>query len=440
MANVQSKRLASGRALMSGLILVALAQGCAAIAGLDALEVVETGDASPSADAAGAGGVDADASQDHAGGAGGVAGAAGASGSTGKGGASGAGGAAPSGGSSGSSGATPAGGSAGQGGAGGLGGTGGTGAQGGSAATGGTGAQGGTGATGGAPGCPVGYECAPSPGAVVDGSSLGWVASKGILALCPPNVVAQKYFDPSDLSAAPPASCSCGCDAPSGSTCGATVECFTNGCNGSSALGKPTLGNCSQLTAVGIGTNYACKATVPYASWSGSCAPKASSSIPPLTSSISACAVDLSTAIACAGGGACVPQALVPGANRCLIIQGLVPVCPSPYTKMSMSYGAYTDTRGCNATSCTCSLPSGSCACSSPDCGVMVFDSPACDQTPGLVPVDGSCKLVPTPMPLQGWGVELVGYAPNVTCAANGQATPTGGVIAGSPVTLCCMP
>ncbi|MBI5535287.1 MAG: hypothetical protein HY898_21345 [Deltaproteobacteria bacterium] len=414
------------------LIAFALLQGCAAIAGLDSLEVKETTDA-------GSGGQAGQAGVGGTAGTAGSAGKAGTSGNAGTAGTAGSAGKAGTGGNAGTAGTAGTGGAAGSAGSAGSTGTGGAAGSAGTAGTAGSTGTGGVAGAAGTSGCPTGYQCAPPPSNAVGDGMIGWIGSAGSSSSCPSDATIAAYYEQNVLDKAEPATCACACSPPPSPTCVSTVTCFAaTACAGSGVSAQQaSTGNCQTQSPPGMNPVYTCQATPPSPYFNGTCSATANTSVVAPSSTLQACLTKLSNAVPCAGGGTCAPAAPSIGTGPCLAIPGALSVCPSPYTQQTVLWQSYNDMRSCSTLACGCSDAAGSCSCSDPDCGVRVNSSSSCNAQSTMVPTTNQCVNVVTPQ--FNWGVELIGYKPNVGCTPSGTAFPTGNVQGSGPITFCCM-
>ena len=228
------------------------------------------------------------------------------------------------------------------------------------------------------------------------------------------------------------ASCTCSCDAPTGTSCGsATLQTHSDKFCLMAPTGSQTVPSmtCTGYT-LGGATNYF-KLIAPTVT-GGSCAPSLAKNIPVATWSTQFRACTSSTPFSSAGCNAdqvCAPRPSAPfDAQICIYTSGSV-ACPtgSSYSNRLLRYASFSDTRDCS--SCSCGAPSGSCGgdvtfaegpgtCGNYNDGVV---STACAQvTPG--------------------SATLVGYAPDpaATCMPSSGLV-TGAVTATQPTTFCCL-
>ena len=141
-----------------------------------------------------------------------------------------------------------------------------------------------------------------------------------------------------------------------------------------------------------------------------------------------ACAVDVPMS-GCGGGQICVP-APPGGFDICLHGEGDLE-CPSGFAK-SLFYTEVEDDRGCEE--CECGPPDAQC-----EAYVVAYSSPACGVPAGSVIAttdEPACFDVPSGIALGSVEASFLAESAG-SCAAGGGA-PTGDVVPGGPVTLCC--
>jgi hypothetical protein len=249
-------------------------------------------------------------------------------------------------------------------------------------------------------------------------------------------------FDPVfDGGASPPtanANCTCGCESPTGVTCGTPVLTFNNKntCHGMNC-GMVSLpqGAC---TDVG-GTGGACSnvsASGATAS-GGSCAPDASTSLPQWNwgTFAKACMPSALPDAGCGAGGQCIPP--LPASfegHVCILNQGTGGCPAGDYSVARVYYGGAQDTRGCS--SCTCGSPPSGADCNA-NAKVVLWATPGCDggATLELSPLPSSCA---TPA-FKTQGATFTTTATGGRCTPVGGG-PTGGIVPQGPVTICCTP
>lgn len=220
----------------------------------------------------------------------------------------------------------------------------------------------------------------------------------------------------------------CKCTPGSGVTCKATLHSVLS-CNGGMQASESELpiGECGAVFS-----GY--QAQVTFAASGGSCTAiggVAQRAPVPWESKTRACGADGLLRTGCADGQICAPDPPSPfRAKHCVSKAGDV-ACPSgAYTDKLVANGV-DDARGCTA--CSCGAPENNCKGNA-----SYFTSPGASN-----PCSGAAKSAqfPADCPSGASGVRLnsaVASAPS--CQPNGEATPTGDVVAGAPVTLCCRP
>ena len=247
-------------------------------------------------------------------------------------------------------------------------------------------------------------------------------------------------YDGNGQLSAPPATCTCSCNAPTTGCAAPDMTFFTTGICTVTPCYSTTLQNgvCTTINDSascipnGVGSPHM-SALAPSVT-AGNCTPQHGKQLHPTTWGTYAQACSSTTAVVqldCQTGSVCAPTPAAPyGQTLCVSRAGDL-ACPSQgYTAKQVFYGSVSEGRSCSG--CTCGgLTGASCAAvidsySSSDgsCGgsVQTYDAPfSCDS----VNQPGDFRLTLTPQ--------------NGSCAANPD-TATGAATPASPTTFCCLP
>ncbi|MBW2455234.1 MAG: hypothetical protein JRI68_12020 [Deltaproteobacteria bacterium] len=234
---------------------------------------------------------------------------------------------------------------------------------------------------------------------------------------------------------APPASCgACGCNAPSGETCGVpSISIWLDpDCPGSANAVLPTNAPNSCLSFGGNSNDSFRVSIIPVTG--GSCATTSGTpTIDPPSFAEAARVCDGATLGSCHGSTeVCVRIPDSPfQAQVCVSQSGDVPCPAQDYTEKRLVVLGVTDTRSCSA--CTCDPPTGA-TCSGT---TAVWTNQSCSQSPVTVPNDGAtCINHPG-----GRSVEVTGVTgPTGGTCASGGGQPTGTATVADTLTVCCLP
>jgi len=312
---------------------------------------------------------------------------------------------------------------------------------GGAAGVGGTGTGGTT--TGGAGGAPAGGAgglpacsggvCAPS----VPGGWQGPVAlidtPGSTVAQCSGAYSSEKLLAHNQLvGGAPPAGCSCTCDAAGVACSNARIDAYVgpSSCTGAACCGGTACTTVPVQNGSCVNAGASLCASVTHAQvrvdTNKGCAPSVHTTLDNLTfnRSVRVCAPP--SPASCATG-TCVPSPGAPTDGRLCIYKDGGGSCPAPYTQ-KVTVWVTQDKRTC----------SGNCGCVAPTCGtIQFFGGQNCTgSSMGTPPVPMGCAAAAA-----GSGVQSAKYTPNATPSCNPYGTPTpAGELQQNEVTICCLP
>jgi hypothetical protein len=231
-----------------------------------------------------------------------------------------------------------------------------------------------------------------------------------------------------------PATCSmCGCGPPSGGTCTATIQMYTDGnCTTQCGLPITVSSGCTPYGPCDTDGNPQSESSSTTIQ-AGTCTPNGGApTLPAVSWSTNArvCAYSGTTS-ACAGG-TCYAAPSAPFAGPCVTQMGDV-ACPMFFPNKSVVYQGVSDGRGC--TTCTCNNATGQ-GCNN---YLQFWHNSTCSDFPvtsALLPAL-SCADTYTSSyvgsSVKG-GLTVVGGS----CTSSGGGAPTGTAMAASPVTVCC--
>jgi hypothetical protein len=242
-------------------------------------------------------------------------------------------------------------------------------------------------------------------------------------------------FDGQSSPSGLPASCGCTC-AFSG-TCGSVAVTFRNkascappNCGGATPLPKNV---CVDVSAA----ISACTALVAFtggATPTGTCAPTASTTLPPaFTREIHACGIGgVAPQRGCPGTDVCAPKPapMFDETNHCIALAGMHE-CPAGYGAQRIYYGGASDSRDCTA--CGACGAASAVTCSAPT--VSMWSNTTCSGAPTAT---NAAPMVCT----SSVGTMAMKYTDNGatgTCGAATAGSPTGSVTPTLPMTFCCM-
>ncbi len=291
------------------------------------------------------------------------------------------------------------------------------------------------------PQCQAGYTCVtPAPTGWV---GVGWVDPQANSACPAPFLPATKLYQVAQL-VAPPATCTCGCQAPNGVSCPLSLACTAGAACTTSAATTLTQA-CTTVAVPAPGAQNSCSVAPPQPT-GGSCQAQANALVTPPVWPASArgCLV--------ADGGACTDttKTCVPrltGANGPCIARGGNQTCPagSPYTSKTLyNTGGLNDTRGCSANGCSCGGVAGAtCSCTGGNCGVSIHTQNSCGGSVlQNIPATGACTtFTDSGNGDTNWGAQRVGANPSGgTCPPSGTSSATGSATPTESITVCCAP
>lgn len=229
-----------------------------------------------------------------------------------------------------------------------------------------------------------------------------------------------------------PASCACSC-AFSG-TCGSDAvtfrfksSCAPPNCAGATPLPKNV---CVDVSAA----ITACTALVAFTGGTaptGTCAPAASTTLPPaFTKEIHACGTGaVAPQRGCPGTDVCAPKPAPMFDGNCIARPGMH-ACPAGYGAQRIYYGGSADSRDCTA--CGACGAASAVTCSAPT--VSLWSNTTCTGAPT------STKLSPVAC-TSSVGTMAMKYTDNGatgTCGTSAVGSPTGSVTPTMPMTFCC--
>jgi hypothetical protein len=282
--------------------------------------------------------------------------------------------------------------------------------------------------------CREGFTCVPPP---PDGwNGVGWV-TLAPLPTCPDELpAAVDLYDDADLSYSA-ASCECTCEGPSDVECVADLLCSAQeGCS-DMAPGDTVGQSCERLNLSASGSaDLYCMLDALRAE-GGYCDSSVLVGKEPPAWPAGARACLRESGGSCDGEALCIPL-LGPDAEGPCIARGGDQTCPDDYPERLLYHdGSFDDQRGCTACVCEQHM-SAECECAAGvECGVGVFGDQQCGSEPRLVP-DGAC------VPIAGLSNQAFARLIDViltsegSCAVSSEPEPTGSVLPGGVITVCC--
>lgn len=299
--------------------------------------------------------------------------------------------------------------------------------------------------------CPTGSIC-------VDAVPSGWSGPvllydqtgtpPPVPPVCPSSYPMQVYDGNAGVSASP-ASCGCTCGPVMNASCNGTSAssiqvfpgsgCTTSGCS-SFVLPYTSGGFCVAACSMGGVSSFS--AIAQNNPGTGNCAGMPSTNAPaPTWSEVARGCEPTSVGGGCPGSQICVPDTVSPFLGKVCIVQAGALSCPSgsTYSVQHTFYGGVSDTRSCT-NDCSCSAATGvTCTGGS----VSVYDTlngSSCTGNTENVPLDGTCTNLTTVF-TNGHVYAQSTAAPTPSggsCTVASSPTPTGGVTASMPTTVCC--
>lgn len=278
--------------------------------------------------------------------------------------------------------------------------------------------------------CTAGYACVPAP---PNGWQLvGFNASAK--PNCPPGFGAAQ--DISTVTGTGAGQCACQCSAALGSTaCNAGQSVVTvsdsAACSGGATTTRMVASSPTGCATLGGG--LAIPAGQPFAKLTPpapplACTSATTSNVPSVTSG-RVCAPPARLGAGCGMGQVCAPKPT--DVSACVAKPGL-DVCPAAYPKANSAGSSFTDNRGCNTASCSCT-PQASCGAT-----LTLFTDPACSVAAG----GKSVTLTPTCNAPSSKNVTVESYKGTTTgsgCSAAGfVAASTGSIAWVAQQTICC--
>ena len=277
---------------------------------------------------------------------------------------------------------------------------------------------------------PPSCACATAPPAGWTGP-VALLESLGAGRACPTGLVATttggKDPDPPSPGCEP-----CACAPPTGSCTTASVRSFGGPlCGAPSCSTQTVTSTCTTATYCSPQTSFRATMTTD----AGSCVPSGGTlRAASWKSSMTACAFEAPGSGTCPAGEVCAPKSAgAVDAKTCITKASDEPCPPGPYTERSIYYGALTDTRSCEA--CSCSAPNVT--CSAPT--ITLYKDGACANALTTMTTE-TCKAYNAIMDPNG-SVKIT----TPSTVTSGGCTPSGGAVTGTvtaeqPTTVCCLP
>jgi len=233
-----------------------------------------------------------------------------------------------------------------------------------------------------------------------------------------------------------PASCTCSCSGFStGPSCTPETTTLTAGatsCKGTTATLTPS-SSCNVQSFTNATALYVELTGSP--TGAGTCQPPTApptTAAPTINNQGRACGLTSTSNGSCGGTQLCLPSA--PSPFSMCVEQSGDAMCPPGFPTKHTTGSSLDDTRGCDATGCSCGA---NVTC---DASVFTFysDSGCTTAAFGSVTANGTCDLVVKNPPVSFNSYAASSSVNTSSCGATGGAAPTGGVALVDQKTICC--
>lgn len=277
--------------------------------------------------------------------------------------------------------------------------------------------------------CGPGYVCVPRP-------PNGWsepgyilMVAGGTAGDCESLVPFGKLLH--EGLTAPPASCPCTCESPSGGTCNGSGILWQYGaCAGDSATSDESCSVVPSMWTIGSVLAHFGAVVTP-----GTCESSVGTVLVPAEweSDVTLC-LPAAQGGGCGANAACISRPPQGSTGQVCIASSGDKGCSGAFPLKELYFEGYDDTRGCNAGSCWCASAQGQ-TCSGE---YQLFSDDACSNEVFSAPLDGNCHNTGLTAG-QVRSDRIVTYAPEGgSCQPQGTGAAIGGAVENSPYTVCC--